>query len=73
MGWSRDWNDENAYGHRPFHNGDVSKPNEEFWKHADWLINKAKEYGLYVAFLPAGVLLGQASDCRVCTMGDKPV
>jgi hypothetical protein len=53
MGWSRDWNDENAYGHSPFHNGDASKPNEEFWKHADWLINKAKEYGLYVAFLPA--------------------
>ena len=53
MGWSRGWNDTNAYGHRPFYNGDVSKPNEEFWKHADWLINKAKEYGLYVALLPA--------------------
>ena len=52
MGWNRDWNDVNAYGHRPFHNGDTSKPNEDFWKHADWLINKAKEYGLYIALLP---------------------
>ena len=53
MAWSRGWNDANAYGHQPFHNGDVNKPNEEFWKHADWLVNKAKEYGLYVALLPA--------------------
>jgi len=53
MGWNRDWNDENAYGHHPFHNGDVSNPNEAFWQHADWLINEAKAYGLYVAILPA--------------------
>lgn len=53
MGWNRDWNEENAYGHHPFHDGDASNPNEAFWQHADWLINKAKEYGLYVALLPA--------------------
>ena len=53
MAWSRGWNDADAYGHRPFHDGDVSKPNEKFWIHSDWLINKAKEYGLYIALLPA--------------------
>ena len=53
MGWNRDWNDANAYGHSPFHNGDVVNPNDDFWKHADWFINKAKEYGLYIALLPA--------------------
>jgi len=53
MGWNRGWNDENAYGHRPFHDGDAGNPNESFWQHADWLINRAKEYGLYVALLPA--------------------
>lgn len=53
MGWNRDWNEQNAYGHRPFHGDDASDPNEEFWKHADWLINKANDYGLYLALLPA--------------------
>jgi hypothetical protein len=53
MGWNRDWNDQNAYGHRPFHNVDAGDPNEDFWIHADWLINKAKDYGLYMALLPA--------------------
>ncbi|RLD53398.1 MAG: hypothetical protein DRI97_13580, partial [Bacteroidetes bacterium] len=53
MGWSRGWNDTNAYGHHPFHNGDASNPNEEFWQHTDWLIKKASEYGLYLALLPS--------------------
>jgi len=53
MGWNRRWNDINAYGHPPFHNGEVSNPNVEFWQHADWLIKKARDYGLYLALLPA--------------------
>ena len=53
MGWNRDWNDENAYGHPPFFEGDASRPNEAFWQHADWLINKARDHGLYMALLPA--------------------
>lgn len=53
MGWNRDWNDANAYGHRPFKDGDANNPNEKFWQHADWLIKKAQDYGLYVALLPA--------------------
>ncbi|MFA9392881.1 MAG: glycoside hydrolase family 140 protein [Prolixibacteraceae bacterium] len=53
MGWNREWNEENAYGDCPFIDDNVSKPNEEFWKHADWLIKKARDYGLYIALLPA--------------------
>ena len=53
MGWNRDWNDTNAYGHRPFKDGDTNYPNEEFWQHVDWLVKKAQDYGLYVALLPA--------------------
>jgi len=53
MGWNRDWNDVNAYGHRPFNDGDANNPNEKFWQHADWIIKKAQEYGLYMALLPA--------------------
>jgi hypothetical protein len=53
MGWNRNWNHANAYGHRPFINGDSKNPNEKFWEHADWLIKKAQDYGLYIALLPA--------------------
>ena len=53
MGWNRGWNDKNAYGHSPFHNGEVSNPNVDFWNHADWLVHKARDYGLYIALLPA--------------------
>ncbi len=53
MGWNRNWNDANAYGHRPFIDGNVNNPNEKFWQHVDWMIKKAREYGLYVALLPA--------------------
>jgi len=53
MGWNRDWNDENAYGHPSFHEGDASQPNKAFWDHADWLIKKARDHDLYIALLPA--------------------
>lgn len=53
MGWNRAWNDVNAYGHSPFIDGHADRPNEKFWQHADWILKKAHEYGLYVALLPA--------------------
>lgn len=53
MGYSFPWNAPNQYGQCPFHDGDPSKPNEEFWKHADYIINRAKSLGMYVAILPA--------------------
>lgn len=51
LGW--DIENENAYGVSPFVEDDFSKPNESYWKHADFIINKAEELGLYMALLPA--------------------
>ena len=53
MGYSFPWNAQNAYGDRPFHNGNADNPNEAFWEHADYIINKARSLGMYVALLPA--------------------
>ena len=53
MGYSFPWNAPNAYGDRPFHNGNAGNPNEAFWEHADYIINKVKDLGMYVALLPA--------------------
>ena len=43
----------NAYGHKAFHDGDSGKPNEDYWKHCDFIIEKAKSLELYIALLPA--------------------
>src|SRR5690606_16533765 len=51
LGW--DIENENAYGVSPFIEDNFSKPNEAYWKHADFIINKAEELGLYMALLPA--------------------
>lgn len=42
----------NVYGHFPLHNSDPSCPVEEYWQHVDWVVRRANELGLYVAFLP---------------------
>lgn len=31
---------------------DPSRPNEEYFRHVDWVIEKANEFGLYLAILP---------------------
>lgn len=42
----------NPYGHTPLENNDPSRPNEAYFKHVDFVVNKAEELGLYVAMLP---------------------
>jgi hypothetical protein len=42
----------NFYGDAPFINGDPSRPNERFWQHADYVINKAASLGLVIALVP---------------------
>jgi Protein of unknown function (DUF4038)/Domain of Unknown Function (DUF1080)/Putative collagen-binding domain of a collagenase len=42
----------NAYGHKPLDGDDPARPNEEYFKHIDWVVNKAGELGLYVGMLP---------------------
>jgi hypothetical protein len=48
----------NAYGHLPFTDLDVTRPaikdgpENDYWDHVDYIVNKANTYGLYVGFLP---------------------
>jgi len=36
-----------------FHNYSWREPNEAYWKHVDYMIEKAEEIGLYIGLLPA--------------------
>jgi hypothetical protein len=42
----------NAYGQKPLIDDDPAKPNEEYFRHVDWVVTKAEELGLYVGMLP---------------------
>ncbi|MES2797982.1 MAG: glycoside hydrolase family 140 protein [Bacteroidota bacterium] len=42
----------NAYGERPLINSDPTKPNEAYYKHVDFIIDKAGELGLTIGLLP---------------------
>ncbi len=42
----------NAYGHVPLANNDPTKPNEDYWKHVDYIVNRAEQLGLYIGMLP---------------------
>ncbi len=44
---------QNFYGDGPFTKvNDFTTPNEAYWKHADWVIRKAGEYGIQVLLCP---------------------
>lgn len=42
----------NPYGHIPLIKKDPAQPNEEYFQHVDWIVNKANSLGMYVGFLP---------------------
>ncbi|MEO8078024.1 MAG: glycoside hydrolase family 140 protein [Acidobacteriota bacterium] len=42
----------NAYGETPLANNDPAKPNEAYFAHVDWIVNRANTLGLYIGFLP---------------------
>jgi hypothetical protein len=42
----------NTYGDKPLINNDPTKPNEAYFKHVDYIIDRAAEYGITIAFLP---------------------
>jgi len=42
----------NPYGETPLLNDDPAKPNEAYFKHVDYIIDKAAEYGLVIGLLP---------------------
>jgi hypothetical protein len=42
----------NAYGHLPLKNDDPLQPQEEYFRHVDWVIDEAARLGLHIALLP---------------------
>jgi hypothetical protein len=42
----------NAYGHTPLRNNDPAQPDEDYFSHVDWIVNRANALGMYVGFLP---------------------
>ncbi len=45
-------NTPNTYGDKPLINNDITQANEAYFKHVDFIIDKAAEVGLTIAFLP---------------------
>lgn len=43
----------NAYGEIPLRNNDPTQPNERYFEHVDWIVNKAEELGLTIGMLPS--------------------
>jgi hypothetical protein len=44
--------EQNPYGETPLLNNDPTAPNEAYFKHVDYIIDKAAEYGIVIGFLP---------------------
>ncbi len=42
----------NAYGNKPLIDSNPTKPNEKYFEHVDFIVNKAEELGLYIGMLP---------------------
>ncbi len=45
-------NKPNSYGEKPLFDNDPTKPNDAYFKHVDFIIDKAAEFGLTIGFLP---------------------
>jgi len=46
-------NDPNPYGNTPLRNNDPTKPNNDYFEHVDYVVNKANELGLIIGMLPS--------------------
>ena len=44
--------DPNPYGHTPLQSSDPTKPNQDYFKHVDYVVNKANSLGLHIGMLP---------------------
>jgi hypothetical protein len=45
-------NTPNRYGEKPLLGNDPAKPNPKYFEHVDWVVNRAREKGLYIGLLP---------------------
>lgn len=46
-------NDPNAYGEAPLRNDNPATPNDAYFRHVDFVVDKARDLGLVIGFLPA--------------------
>lgn len=44
--------DLNPYGHLPLIDNEPSRPNDQYFQHVDYIVNKAESHGLYIGMLP---------------------
>ena len=42
----------NAYGDKPLHDNNPTRANEAYFKHVDYIVNKAQDMGIYIGMLP---------------------
>ncbi|MDX2245366.1 MAG: DUF4038 domain-containing protein [Bacteroidia bacterium] len=42
----------NAYGHLPLKDNDPTQPNEDYFTHVDYIVNKAESLGMFIGMLP---------------------
>jgi hypothetical protein len=50
--WGEDMAAQNAYGEAPLVDWDPTRPNEVFFAHVDWVVDRAESMGMHVAMLP---------------------
>jgi len=53
IGWLPNRDEMNAYGEPPLNDKDPARPNENYFKHVDYIVSKANSLGMYVAIAPA--------------------
>ena len=46
-------NTPNAYGQKPLINNDPTNPNEKYFTHVDYIVNKAQKLGMIIGMLPS--------------------
>jgi hypothetical protein len=44
--------DPNSYGDLPLHDNDPTRPNEAYFQHVDYIVDKAEALGLFIGMLP---------------------
>jgi hypothetical protein len=53
IGWHPSEDERNAYGEPPLTDKDPARPNENYFQHVDYIVNKANSLGMVVAIAPS--------------------
>lgn len=53
IGFKPGQDDRNAYGEPPLIGKDPARPNEKYFRHVDYIVNKANSLGMFVAIAPS--------------------